>query len=336
MPKQSFKAVETALMNKDFAPLYFFHGEEPYYIDRLTELIEEGALPEEQRSFNQTILYGGDVKSNLGAVIDAAMRLPMMAERQVIIVKEAQQIKSWTILETYLKNPNPATLLAFAHKNKKIDGRSAFAKALSKNAVVVESNKVRDYELINVIPSIAQELGLSIDMKAAQMMAEYIGSDLSRLYNEIKKLKIVVSDGAIMPEHVEEHIGISKDYNVFELQNAMLEKNPEKAFRILNYFDKNPKAGNIVFITATMYSLYSKLYAMFHMPSATDKEISSAVGINPYFTKNYKRAMQQYSLPSIKKNIELLAEYDLKSKGVGNHGNSQSALLQEMTYKLLM
>ncbi|MBX2844875.1 MAG: DNA polymerase III subunit delta [Saprospiraceae bacterium] len=335
MPELKYDVLLKQLKSKQYEAVYVFHGEEAFFIDTLTAEIEKNALPEAQQAFNQTILYGRDIGNNTGLILDAAMRLPMMAERQVIIVKEAQNIRDWSALEVYLERPNPSTLLVFAHKNKKLDGRSGFAKKLKKYGVSFYSKALRDYEVPKWVGGYLQANGFTIDPKAEQILVEFLGTELSKIANELDKLFLVLDKKHIAPADIEEHIGISKDYNVFELQNAIMHKQNDKVFRILNYFRQNPKAGNIVFIIGTIYSLFSKLYSMVNLGTSDQRELASAMGVNPYFLKDYQKAVQLYSSADIRRNIGLLAKYDLKSKGVESGSATDHDLLREMAFQIM-
>lgn len=336
MPNVKYTEALKNLKAKKFEPLYFFHGEESFFIDELVKEIEQNALDEAQKSFNQTIIYGKDVATEPGKIIDNAMRLPMMAEKQVVIVKEAQNIKNWDAIGKYASKPTQSTILVFAHKNKKLDGRSAFAKDLKKTAVVVESNPFRDYQVPDWVNEYVQAQGFKIDPKSAQLLTDFLGTDLSKISNELEKLFLVMDQKTITPEEIEENIGISKDYNVFELQNALMEKNVSKVFRIMDYFKQNPKAGNIVFVTAMLYSLYSKLYTLNQIGNATDKDKARLAKIPPFFLKDYLKALKNYTPQAIRRNIHLLKEYDMRGKGLNNVNTSSGELLKELSFKLMM
>lgn len=333
MPKLTYESALKELKQKNYRSVYFFHGEEDFFIDQLTQYIEKQVLPEEQKAFNQTVIYGKDIASEPGALIDMAMRLPMMAERQVIVVKEAQNIKKWDLFIPYIESPTATTLLVFAHKTKKLDGRSGFAKKLAKQAGVVESSPIRDYEVPKWIDNYVATHGYTIDAKGKQLLADFLGSDLQKIANELNKLFLAISSTSITPNDIEKNIGISKDYNVFELQNAFLAKDTHKIFAILDYFSKNPKAGNIVFVITILGNLFSKLFTL-----STIKDKSNAakdIGVSPYFFKDYLSAAKLYSPSAIRKSILLLHEYDLKSKGLGNVTTSPVELLRELSLRIL-
>jgi len=314
MPVLKFGEIKNQLESKQFSPVYFFQGEEAFFIDELVALIEKTALPEEQRAFNQTVVYGKDIGSEVGKIIDACMRLPMMAERQVVIIKEAQNITGWDNLLPYLKNPTASTILVFAHKHKKLDGRSKFAKELNKQAVTLTTAKYKDYQIPSFIEQKVREANFTIHPKAIQLLVEFLGTDLSKVTNELNKLFLVQKQNQITPDDIEENIGISKDFNVFELQNAFLEKNHKKVFQILNYFEQNPKAGNIVFVINIL---------------------AKKMSMSPYFVKDFKKGIRNYTLATLQRNIGLLHQYDLKSKGVGNVSIKPNELMKEMAIQLL-
>ena len=336
MPVISFPDLRKQLIEKKFEPIYFFHGEESYFIDQATDLIEKHALPEEQKSFNQTVIYGKDIGAEVGKVIDAAMRLPMMADRQVIIIKEAQHITGWDNLLPYINNPTQTTILVFAHKNKKIDGRSAFAKHLKQSAVLFTSKALRDYEIPAFINEFVLANGYTISPKTSQLLVEFLGTDLSKVINELEKLFIVLKTKEITPEEVERNIGISKDFNVFELQNAIMLKDSKKVFRIINYFSHNPKAGNIVYVVTMLASTFSKLFILKQLPNQNERDLAKAIGVPPFFFKTYKQALQRFSEDQIRKNIKLLHTYDLRAKGVGNVNVPPSELMRELALQLLV
>lgn len=335
MPELKFEAIKKQIENKEFSPLYLFHGDESYFIDQLVAQIEKTALPEEQKAFNQTVVYGKDIGKGLGKIIDLSMRLPMMAEKQVVIIKEAQHLSEWDKLIPYIKNPTPSTILVFAHKHKKLDGRSSFTKEIKKQGVVLTTKRLKDYEMPKVIENMIRVAGYTINPKATQLLVEFLGTDLSKVSNELNKLFLVQKDNQISPADIEENIGISKDFNVFELQNAFMIKDHKKVFQILNYFKQNPKAGNIVFVISMLASTFSRLYTLFNFRGQNDQEMAKKLGVNPYFIKDYKIGLKNYSLLKLHNNIGLLHEYDLRSKGVGNANVNPNELMKELAIQLL-
>lgn len=335
MPELKFAQIQKQLASKDYQPIYFFQGEEAYFIDELSNAIEKNALQEHEKAFNQTIVYGRDIGAEVGKIIDAAMRLPMMAERQVVIIKEAQHIRGWENLIPYLENPTKSTILVFAHKNKKIDGRGAFAKKLKQHAVLFTSKEYKDYQVPAFITEYVQAKDFTITPKSTQLLVEFLGTDLSKISNELEKLFLVLKDKKITPHEIEENIGISKDYNVYELQNAFLAKDAGKVFQILHYFKQNPKAGNIVYVITVLYGTFSKLFTIKQLPNQPDADLARAVRVSPFFFKDYKAGARNYSQAEIRNNIKLLSEYDLKGKGLGNVSLSGDELMKEMALKIL-
>jgi DNA polymerase III subunit delta len=311
-------------------PIYFFMGEEPYYIDKLTEFIEQNVLQEHERDFNQTILYGRDV--SIEDVISNAKRFPMMADHQVVIVKEAQDL-SRTIdkLESYAENPQPSTVLVFAYKYKTLDKRKKVTKVLAKAGVVFESKKLYDNQVGDWIKRVLSGQGYSIEPKAAIMLVEFLGTDLSKISNELDKLKIVLPKGhTITPKDIEDNIGISKDYNNFELRKAIGEKNQLKAYKIIDYFSQNPKDNPIVVTTSLVFSFFSQLMQYHGAKDKSPGNLAKILKVNPYFVKDYDVAFRNYPMKKVSSIISTLRDIDVKSKGVGANALSQSDLLKEM------
>lgn len=311
-------------------PIYFLMGEEPYYIDKLTEFIEQNVLQEHERDFNQTILYGRDV--SIEDIISNAKRFPMMSEHQVVIVKEAQDL-SRTIekLESYAENPQPSTILVFAYKYKTLDKRKKITKLLSKNGVIFESKKLYENQVGDWIKRVLSGKGYGIEPKAAIMLVEYLGTDLSKISNELDKLKIVLPKGhMITPKDIEVNIGISKDYNNFELRKAIGEKNQLKAYKIIEYFAQNPKDNPIVVTTSLVFSFFSQLMLYHGSKDKSPGNLAKVLKVNPYFVKDYDIAYRNYPMKKVSAIIETLRDIDVKSKGVGANAISQSDLLKEM------
>lgn len=311
-------------------PIYFFMGEEPYYIDKLTEFIEENVLQEHERDFNQTILYGRDV--TIEDVISSAKRFPMMAEKQVIIVKEAQDLsKTIDKLESYAENPQPSTVLVFAYKYKTLDKRKKITKTLAKVGVVYESKKLYDNQVGTWITKVLKGQGYAIEPKANIMLVEFLGSDLSKISNELDKLKIVLPKGhTISAKDIEDNIGISKDYNVFELRKAIGEKDQLKAYKIVDYFAQNPKENPIVVTTSLVFSFFSQLLQYHGTKDKNPNNLAKVLKVNPYFVKDYDIAFRNYPMKKVSAIVATLRDIDLKSKGVGANALPQSDLLKEM------
>ena len=316
-------------------PVYFLMGEEPYYIDKLSEFIEDNILSEEEKGFNQMVLYGRDV--SVEDIIGNAKRFPMMAEHQVVIVKEAQDL-SRTIdkLEAYVTNPQPTTILVVNYKYKKIDKRKSLYKAIKKNGVVFESKKLYDNQVPDWIRRVLSGQSYSITPKAALMLAEFLGTDLSKINNELEKLKIVLPEGTeITPEHIEQNIGISKDYNNFELHKAIGDRDTKKAFKIIKYFGENPKDNPMVVTVSLLHSYFSKLLQLHGLNDKSSRNVASALKINPYFANEYIVAARNYPMKKVSAVIASLREFDVKSKGVGANAIPQSDLLKELMVRIM-
>ncbi|HNP17674.1 MAG TPA: DNA polymerase III subunit delta [Fulvivirga sp.] len=329
------------LKQKKFAPVYFLQGDETYYIDLIADYIENNILNETEKSFNQTIIYGRD--ANISTILNHARRFPMMAERQVVMVKEAQNISDINreegskLLLDYLNNPAPTTLLVFCHKNKTLDKRKALGKAIDKLTVSVTTKKLYDNQVPSWIENYIKSKGFTTTPKAVQMLADAIGNDLERLANEIGKVIINFKEkGQIDEVTVQKYVGISKDYNVFELQKALIMKDIVKANQIVNYFEANSKKNPIIPILAILFSFYSKLLVAIHSKDKSPKGLATALKVNPYFVQDYQTALNKYSMVQIINNIHHIRVSDLKSKGVDSSGSTTDGqLLRELVFKLL-
>ena len=317
-------------------PIYFLMGEEPYYIDAISDFIENNVLSEEEKGFNQMVLYGRDV--SIDDIVSNAKRYPMMAERQVLIVKEAQDL-SRTIenLASYASNPQPTTVLVINYKYKKIDKRKALYKAIRKQgSVVFESKKLYDNQVADWIRRVLSGQNYTISPKASQMLVEFLGTDLSKINNELEKLKIILPKGTqISPEHIEEHIGISKDYNNFELRKAIGDRNSVKAFKIVNYFGNNPKDNPMVVTVSLLFSFFSQLLHLHGLNDKNPRNVASALKINPYFVNEYITAARNFPMRKVSIVISTLREFDVKSKGVNSNAVPQGDLLKELLVKIL-
>ncbi len=329
MPLEKAKAIINDIKKGNLAPIYFLMGEEAYYIDGISNYIEQTVLSEEEKGFNQMVLYGRDV--TIEEVVSNAKRYPMMAERQVVIVKEAQDL-SRTIgnLVSYVENPQPTTVLVFCYKYKKLDARKKLAKVLKKEkAVIFESKKLYENQVPEWIIRVLSGKGYSITPKAAQMLTEFLGNDLSKVNNELEKLQLIVKpEQQITPEIVEQNIGISKDFNNFELQNAIGAKDVKKAFAIVQYFAQNTKNHPIVMTVALLYSFFSKLLK-YHAIS-NKAEAPKTLGVSPYFIKDYQTAASNYSMKEVSGIIASIREIDMKSKGVGAANMTPADLFKEL------
>ena len=328
------------LKSGSYAPVYFLQGEEAFYIDQITDYIEKNCLQEAEKGFNQTVLYGKDV--NMGQVITNARRFPMMSERQVVIVKEAKDIQDLNkeegqkLLLDYLDNPVPSTVLVFAHKHKKLDGRKPLSKTVGKKAVLVTTQKVKDWDLPKWIESHIASKGLSIDYQSTQMLAEHVGNNLERLDNEISKIEINLdNDKRITQELIQKYVGINKDYNVFELQKALSTRDVLKATRIVNYFGANIRQHPIIPMLALLYGYCTKLLILHAAKDKSDSGLSRALGVPPFVLKEYKIAAGHYGLTKVMQQISYLKEADLKCKGVGSGSQSEKDILRELIFKMM-
>lgn len=310
-------------------------GDEPYYIDRISDFIENTVLSEEEKGFNQMVLYGRDV--TIDDIVGNAKRYPMMAEHQVVIVKEAQDL-SRTIekLADYAKQPQPSTVLVINYKYKTIDKRKALYKALLKVGVVYESKKLYENQVADWIRRTLAGQNYTIVPKAAQMLVEFLGNDLSKISNELDKLKIILPEGTqITPEHIEVNIGISKDYNNFELRKAIGSRNVFKAHQIVNYFAENPKDNPMVVTVSLLFSFFSQLLHYHGLHDKSPRSVASALKINPYFVNEYIEAAHNFPMKKVSRVVATLREFDVKSKGVGANAIPQGDLLKEMLVRIL-
>lgn len=329
------KQLVTDIKNGHIKPIYFLMGEEPYYIDRISEYIEKNVLSEEEKGFNQMVLYGRDV--TIEDIVSNAKRYPMMAERQVVIVKEAQDL-SRTIenLAAYAANPQPATVLVINYKYKKIDKRKALYKTVNKIGVIYESKKLYENQVADWIRRVLASKNYTISPKAAQMLVEFLGTDLSKINNELDKLQIILPKGStITPEAIEENIGISKDYNNFELLKAIGEKNVLKAHKIIHYFAENPKDNPMVVTVSLLFNFFSQLLYFHGLNDKSPRNVASALKISPYFVNDYITAARHYPMKKVSSVISTLREFDVKSKGVGSNAVPQGDLLKELLVKVI-
>jgi DNA polymerase III subunit delta len=315
-------------------PIYFLMGEEPYYIDKLSEYIENNILQEHERDFNQTVLYGRDV--TIEDIIGNAKRFPMMADRQVVIVKEAQELaRTIDKLESYAENPQPTTVLVICYKYKTLDKRKKVTKVLEKAGVVFESKKLYENQVGDWLKRVLQGKKLLIETKAAAMLVDFLGTDLSKIANELDKLAIVLPQGStITPAIIEDNIGFSKDFNVFEFRKSIGEKNQLKAYQIADYFAKNPKDNPMVVTTSLVFSFFSQLLQYHGLKDKSPRNVASVLKVNPYFLKDYDLALRNYPMKKVSQIVATLRDIDVKSKGVGANALPQSDLLKEMLVKI--
>ena len=337
MAKQetSYEQILTDLRKKAYSPVYFLMGEEPYYIDYLSDFIQNNVLNETEKEFDQTILYGKDVDIN--TVINAAKRYPMMSPYQVLIVKEAQLIKDWDNLVHYLSNPLKSTILVFCYKYGTPDKRKKWFQDLQKTAIIYESVKLRDYEIEAWISKYCKSKNVGIEDKAVAMLKDFLGTDLSKLVNELDKLVLTkpADMQRITPDLVEKNIGISKDYNVFELQAALISRDVLKANRIIQYFSENKKANPMVLVLAQLFKFFSELMLYHYLPDKSQGAVASELKINPYFVKDYQKASQVFGAWKTMNIISYIRETDARYKGIDNPSTDEADLLIELIYKIL-
>jgi DNA polymerase III subunit delta len=318
----------------NFKPVYWLEGEEPYYIDKIVDYAEHNILPESEASFNLTVFYGRD--ADWAAVINACRRYPMFAERQVVLLKEAQHMKDIDKLEGYIDNPLTSTVFVVSYKDKKVDARTKFAKLLKQKGEVVTTKKLYDNQLPQWAAEMVERHGLSINQKALALLVDHIGNDLNRIQNEIEKLAVNLADRkTITEDDIEKYIGVSKEFNVFELQDALAKKNLAKAIRIIQYFESNPKAAPIQLVLPSLYTFFSKVYMIFGAGTNDEKMIASAVGVNPFFVKDYLAAAKQYGEMGVERTLMLLHQYNLRSIGVHDAGTEDADLMKEMVVKMM-
>lgn len=326
------------LRSGQYRPVYYLMGEESYYIDKICDYIAEHVLQPEERDFNQTIMFGSDV--NASQIVDAARRYPMMAERQVVIVKEAQNLKNTDALEKYLKQPSVTTVLVICHKNGKIDGRKReYVKAIQQAGILFESQKVKDRDLPAFIEEFVKQKNASIDPKSTQLIADAIGSDLNRLVSELEKVLLGLPEESrrITPQVVEDRIGVSKDFNGFELRDAIVNRNVYKANQIINYFDKNPKAGSIYSFLPMLFNYFQNLMIAFYSPNkGSQEEVAAWLELrSSWAAKDYMTGMRNFTAMKTMQIISKLREIDAKSKGLDNPNTPPEELMKELIFYIL-
>ena len=331
----TYEEIISDLKKRIFKPVYFLAGEEPYYTDLITDYIEEKILPEEEKAFNQIIYYGED--TTIPSIIETSRRFPMMSSHQVVIIKEAQTLKKIEDLIYYLEKPLLSTILVFNYKYKVIDKRTKLFKALENHAVYFESAKLRDYQIPAWIERYLMTKGIKTDPSASAMLTEYLGTDLHKIANELDKLIITLPEGkpVITSALIEKNIGISKEYNNFELQKAIGEKNILKANMIVNYFDNNPKDNPITLSISSLFSFFSKLLTFHYLNDKSKNNVAAVLKVNPFFVKDYEIAAAKYNASKTVHIISLLRTYDMKSKGYGDLSSEPGDLLKELVFKIL-
>ncbi|HKB42898.1 MAG TPA: DNA polymerase III subunit delta [Chitinophagaceae bacterium] len=319
---------------KIFQPVYWLEGEEEYFIDKAINYAEHYILPETEAAFNLSVFYGKD--TNWATVINTCRRYPMFAERQVVLIKEAQQMKDIEKLEAYIENPLHSTVFVVSYKEKKLDARKKFTKLIKEKGVLVTTKKMYDSQLPEWTQELLQSKGLTISQKGLVLLIDHIGNDLTRIENEIDKISVNLGKRTTITEDdIEQYIGVSKDFNVFELQSALAAKDIARSIRIIQYFEANPKAAPIQLVLPSLYSFFSKVFMMFGANTIDEKALASAIGVNPFFIKDYLRAAKLYTYPGVEKVLLLLHHYNLKSVGVGDTGTEDASLLKEMIVKMM-
>ena len=332
----TYEEIVRNLKNRVYSPVYFLMGEEDYYIDRISDYIMDTVLSEVEKEFNLTVLYGAD--TDMAGVINAAKRYPMMSEHQVIVVKEAQGLKGMEDLVYYLQKPLLSTILVFCYKHGTLDRRKKITAEIEKAGVLFESKKLKDTQLPGFISSFLKRKKVEIEPKASEMIAEFVGTDLNRLAGELEKLIITLPPGAtrITPEQIERNIGISKDYNNFELRSALIEKDVLKANRIVKYFNDNPKNNPLQLTLAVLFNFFSNLMLAYYAPEKTEQGIAAQLGLrSPWQSREYMAAMRRYKGIKVMQIIEAIRNCDAKSKGIDNSSMSDGDLLKELVYVIL-
>ncbi len=330
----TFEQIMADLKNKIYKPIYLLMGEESFYIDRITEYIEKNVLADNEKAFNQTIVYGRD--TDVLAIDNFSKRFPMMSSHQVVIVKEAQNLKDIEKLQYYASNPLKSTVLVINYKYKTLDKRKKLYKEIEANGIIFESKKLYDNQIPDWINKYLKSKDYSIDPVASALLTEFLGTSLSKVSNELDKLIISLPRGSkIMAKHIEENIGISKDFNNFELQNALVKKDVVKANQIVNYFDKNQKENPIILTISSLFTFYKRLLIYHFLKDKNPRSIAANLQINPYFVKDYQLAAKRYNTKKTVAIISWLREYDMKSKGYNNASAGPGDLLKELIFKIL-
>lgn len=332
----SFEQIKKDISARKFHPVYLLMGDEPYYIDDITNHLLETVIPETERDFNQTILYGVD--TDVASVVTLSRSFPMMSDHQLIVVKEAQGLKKIEDLEVYVKNPLPSTILVLNYKGGTLDKRKKLYAEVEKRGVVFESKKIPDYKMSAFITSFVTSKGLGIDTKSAQMLADYLGNDLSKVVNEVDKLLLSMgqSDKRITADLIERNIGISKDFNNYELLKAVVEKDILKANRIADYFEKNPKNNPLIVTLVVLFNFFSNLMVCYWAKDKSENGIAAELSFrNSYQAKDYVLALKSYNAFKSMEVMSLLRTYDAKCKGVGNPSAPDGELLKELLFKIM-
>ncbi|NDW18472.1 DNA polymerase III subunit delta [Dysgonomonas sp. 216] len=332
----TYEQLKADIAARNYMPVYLFMGDEPFYIDELTSMIVDTVLPETEKDFNQTILYGAE--TDVATVTTLSRSFPMMSDYQLIVVKEAQGLKKIEELEVYAKNPLKSTILVLNFKNGTLDKRKKLYAEIAKNGVVFESKRIPEYKIPGFVNSYFMTKGMGIDQKSAQMLTDYLGNDLSKLVNEMEKLLLSIpsTEKRITAELIERNIGISKDFNNFELLKAIIEKNTYKANQIADYFEKNPKNNPFIVTLVVLFNFFSNLMICYWAKDKSENGIARELGFrNPYQAKDYVMALRSYNAFKCMEIIALLRTYDAKGKGVDNVSTGDGELLKELLYKMM-
>jgi DNA polymerase III subunit delta len=330
----NLEKILSELKKRNFKPVYWLEGDEEFFIDQVISYAERQILSEGEAGFNLSIFYGKD--TSWTDLLNTCRKYPMFSDLQVVILKEAQTMKDLDKIESYIEKPLSSTLLFVAYKNKKVDGRTKLAKLLKEKAVLITTKKLYDNELPDWTNNLVKSKGFTITNKALFLLIDHIGNDLSRLNNEINKLVLNLSDRKnITDDDIETFVGVSKEFNVFELQQAIATKDLYKAIRIIQYFEANPKAAPIQLIFPSLYNFFSKVQMIYGVPSRDDRTVAAAIGVNAFFVKDYIQAATRFSNPELEKLLLLLHQYNLKGLGVNDAGNPDGMLLKEMVVKMI-
>ena len=317
-----------------YGPVYWLEGEESYFIDKVVDHAEHHILSESESSFNLSVFYGKD--ASWADVLNACRRYPMFAERQVVLLKEAQQMRDIDKLEAYIANPLGSTIFVVSYKDKKVDGRSKLAKLLKEKAVMLSTKKLYDRDIPGWTQEMIQSKGLSITPRGLALLVDHIGNDLTRIENEVDKLSVNLGKRtSITEDDIENFIGVSKEFNVFELQSALGARDLSRCLRIIQYFAANPKASPIQMVLPSLYSYFSKIFIVLGAGTSDEKTLAALIGVPPFFMKDYTQAARNYSYPEVEKVLLLLHQYNLKSVGVGDTGSEDASLLKELAVKIL-
>jgi DNA polymerase III subunit delta len=333
------KKIFTDIRTRKYAPVYFLQGEETFYIDQIADYIEANALSDSEKGFNQVIVYGKDVA--MATILTHARRFPMMAERQVVIVKEAQDIQDLNkeiggkLLLDYLAKPVPSTVLVFCHKHKSLDKRKELGKKIDQLSVCLSTKKLYDNQLPEFVAEYARDKKISIDDRGIMALCEYVGNDLHRLANELDKLAIAAGSGTISADQVMNQVGVSKEYNIFELQKAIIQRDTLLANKIVNFFEANTKKNPMIPVVAYLFSFFSKLLAASQAPDKSDKGLVSVLKISPYAAKDYSLALRHYPAEKIIQTIGCIKDADLKLKGVNSGADTEGQIFRELVYRIM-